>query len=704
MLICLSGKTTWPLARYSAGALLALIAAAMLAVCTTPVAAGAAGLEDGIINTVYEVPQNASGQKIGYPSAVACDSKGNLYFALTGQYSNSVVMRMDAVTGEVSPYAGNLNVNTAGYGDGGPATDANIKYVLSLAFDSKDNLYIADNGNRKVRVVGADAPHIIETFAGTGVAGAYAGDGGPATEATLVYVFSVKTDADDNLYIGDYGSIRKVDAATGIIKRVAGNGTSAYNMDGVLSSSVPADAALSSQIEDIEFDGTGNMYLCSANQGIVARIDNDLASISVFAGGGADDWGTAPDFIPATQAYLKYPDSLSVDRHDNVYIGLRWMNCIRMVDPQTGEIHTVAGKPGTATGFAGDGGPAKDAEFAMPYDICMDSKGNMYIADALNYRIRKIEGSCPMPTVNLTGAEDGGGHEVNLYWMLDDDGGCNNIEGYTVYRDGTPVATLDGGASSYTDTVPGDCTEYCYAVEAVSGGDTSMSNERCVLMPDETPPQTPSNVTASALDGNDVLLTWDKSADGCEGWASGYVVNMPDGTTVKTSDTTFTVSGLTDCNEYCFTVSAYDSAGNYSGNSETACARTPRVIDCNGTAGHDGGKHTRGSDIPVMFKITDGGAFIGPDKLGGLSVRLFMVSGGGASQLSCAVPGGKDSKFKYKGKGVWMANIKTSSLAPGDYVVTAEPVPAQNCGCSYILLEPAPYFRFSVVEPGGKKK
>jgi sugar lactone lactonase YvrE len=138
---------------------------------------------------------------------VAVDKAGNLYIA---DARNNRIRKVDA-SGIITTVAGN---GIQGYGgDGGAATSSELNYPADVVFDASGNLYIADDGNNRIRKV--DASGIITTVAGNGIQG-YGGDGGAATGAELNYPAGVAFDASGNLYIADIKSNR--------IRKVAGAG------------------------------------------------------------------------------------------------------------------------------------------------------------------------------------------------------------------------------------------------------------------------------------------------------------------------------------------------------------------------------------------------------------------------------------------------------------------------------------------------
>jgi len=233
----------------------------------------------------------------------------------------------------------------------------------------------------------------IYTIAGNGTMG-YSGDGGFATSAKLQNTFSgVAADASGNVYIADeYNNrVRMVNTA-GIISTVAGDGFGAYSGDGG-----PATSAELNSPYGIALDGSGNLYICDGNNTV--RKVNTAGIISTVAG----KYGTvgySGDGGPATSASLNEPSGLAIDVSGNIYIADAGNNRIRKVN-KLGVITTMAGN-GTG-GFSGDYGPATTAELYNPYGVAVDKSGNIYIADEINNRIRKVDTSGMISTVAGTG-------------------------------------------------------------------------------------------------------------------------------------------------------------------------------------------------------------------------------------------------------------------------------------------------------------
>ncbi len=337
----------------------------------------------------------ATAAKLNNPCGVAVDAAGNVYIADT--YNNRVRV-IDNSTGIINTVAG----GGGSLGDGGLATAAQLNGPWRVAFDGSGNIYIGDRFNNRVRKIDK-VTGIINTIAGTGTAGS-TGDGGLATAAQLNNPCGVTVDAAGNVYIADMSNhkIRKIDKVTGNISTIAGTGTAGFSGD-----NGAATGAQLSYPYGIVFDGTtGNLYIADANNSRIRKIDN-TGVISTMAGSGA----SLGDGGPATSAKLNFNDGVAVDAAGNVYTSDENQMRIREVTVSTGIINTIGGN-GTQ-GFSGDGGPAVYATMAFPRDVAIDAAcNNVYIADYLNHRVRKISGlgGCSVLPVKLllfVGINDG---------------------------------------------------------------------------------------------------------------------------------------------------------------------------------------------------------------------------------------------------------------------------------------------------------
>jgi trimeric autotransporter adhesin len=319
---------------------------------------------------------------IGAPSGVATDAAGNIYFA-----SDQCVFKLDT-NSVLTRVAGNSH---PGYsGDGGPAASAQLNTPQGVAVDGAGNLYIADANNNRVRKVSPVG--IISTVAGDGTLG-YSGDGGPATSAQLSGPAGVATDGAGNLYIADQfnNRIREV-SPSGIITTVAGSGAKGFSGDGG-----PATSAALNFPAGVTADGAGNLYIGDTYNQRVRRV-SPAGIITSVAGTGAV--GYSGDGGLATSARLNLPEGVAVDSAGNLYIADSANSRVRKVNP-AGIITAVAGN-GTY-GYSGDGGLATTAGLYLPFDVAVDSAGNLYIADLKNYRVRGVSPSGTITTIAGSG-------------------------------------------------------------------------------------------------------------------------------------------------------------------------------------------------------------------------------------------------------------------------------------------------------------
>ena len=324
------------------------------------------------------------------PRGVVEDIVGNLYIA---DQSNNRIRKVDT-NGIITTVAGN---GTAGYsGDGGEATNANINYPLGVAVDSSGNLFIADWGNNRIRMVGTNG--IISTVAGNGTA-SYSGDGGPATNASLNAPFGVTLDSYGNLFIADTynGCVRKVDL-DGIITTVAGGGSNGLGDGGSATNASVGPTGVTT-------DPWGNLFIADAGNNRIREVDTD-GIIRTIAGDGSSHF--SGDGGPATNAALWNPTTVALDGCGDLLILDEYNQRVRMVAPG-GIISTVAGNG--VDGFSGDGGPATNATLNDAFGVAIDYIGNLLIADSQNGCIRKVSSQGPifsLPAIetNSTGTYD----------------------------------------------------------------------------------------------------------------------------------------------------------------------------------------------------------------------------------------------------------------------------------------------------------
>jgi sugar lactone lactonase YvrE len=258
----------------------------------------------------------ASVSPVGWPAGLALDNAGRLYIAATLEDR----IRVISPDGIMNTVAGLWPIVHAYSGDGGPATRAQLSFPKDVAPDGSGNIYIADSGNNRVRVVSPSG--IITTVAGAGVAG-YSGDGDLATNAQLSLPSGLALDTAGNLYVADTNNfrIRKI-STSGIITTIAGNGTRGHSGDGG-----PATSAQLDYPTGLKIDTAGNLYI--GDRGAVRMVSPD-GIITTVAGSGVP--GFSGDGGPATGAQLG-AWGLAFDRSGKLYVADPAYNTVRILTP-----------------------------------------------------------------------------------------------------------------------------------------------------------------------------------------------------------------------------------------------------------------------------------------------------------------------------------------------------------------------------------
>jgi uncharacterized protein (TIGR03437 family) len=318
-------------------------------------------------------------------------------------------------------------IGTAGFtGDGAEATLAQFDTPYAVARDSSGNLYIADQANNRIRKI--DASGIITTLAGDGTE-FFLGNGGDAIKASLINPLGVAVSPAGVLYIADSRNhaIRKIDSA-GKIQAVTGNGNPGFGGDMDTDATTDDGDALLAGVNrpiGMAFDAAGNLYFTDQLNQRIRKIDT-AGKITTIAGNGeAAYFG---DGGLATAAKLNYPQGIAIDSGGNIFFAEGQGHIIRKISPD-GTIKTVAGN--RTPGFGGDGGKALDASLFYPRGIAVDASGNLYIADTLNSRIRRVAEDGTITTIAGTGAfgdfGDGGpAEQADLFFPTGVTVGPNN--------------------------------------------------------------------------------------------------------------------------------------------------------------------------------------------------------------------------------------------------------------------------------------
>jgi hypothetical protein len=330
----------------------------------------------------------AAGAFLNNPTGLALDSAGNVYVADWSGLIRKFWVRDGAST--VVAGTGILGYS----GDGGPAISAMLGRAISITVDAAANIYIADGDNNRIRRVDA-ATGIITTIAGTGAA-IDSGDGGLAVNAGVSRPTGITVGQGGNLYFSSsWSRVRKVTVSTGMIETVAGQFLTAFGGD-----NGPAIDALFWDPIPSAVNGAGDIYIADYENSRIRTVSAKTGIVTTVAGSGACATGLPPlnvsvcqngfggDGGPATEAILKYAAAVALDSAGNLYIADTINHRIRRVDESTKLIYTIAGNG--VSGFSGDGGPALAAEITFPAAIAVDRFGRVYFSDESNNRIRVL--------------------------------------------------------------------------------------------------------------------------------------------------------------------------------------------------------------------------------------------------------------------------------------------------------------------------
>jgi hypothetical protein len=330
---------------------LIVLALSNSAMVTTFAGSGIQGSANGI----------GSAAAFNYPYGVATDAAGNLYVADRLNHK----IRKITPAGVVSTFAGS---GSAGSADG-TGVSASFNEPTALATDTAGNIYVVDLYNMKIRKI--TPAGVVSTLAGSGVVGNADGTG---TSASFNFPFGVATDLAGNVYVGDAYNhkIRKITPA-GVVTTLAGSG-SAGSTDGT------GTSAQFNTPTGVATDAAGNVYVGDRYNHKIRKI-TPAGVVSTLAGSGST--GSANGTGASASFY--YPSGIATDLADNVYVADLVNNKIRKITP-AGVVTTLAG---SGNGGSADGNGIS-ASFNSPTSVATDAVGNVYVADQLNHKIRKI--------------------------------------------------------------------------------------------------------------------------------------------------------------------------------------------------------------------------------------------------------------------------------------------------------------------------
>jgi sugar lactone lactonase YvrE len=262
--------------------------------------------------------------------------------------------------------------NGKSVGDGGPAEKAVINGPMAVVVSPSGVLYVAEFFRNVIRRV--DLPTGLITT--------------QSITQSIEAIGGMVLDNNEDLVITEFtmNRVKRISTRNGTVTTLAGTGHIGFSGD-----EGPSVKAALSRPEGLAVDSSGNLFIVDMGNNRVRRIDAATGIITTVVGSGKRD--SSGDHGSALHAGLEYPNSVAVDSGGNLLISQYGYgpnsHRIRRVDAVTGIIETIAGLGGQ--GFSGDGGPALFAQLGSPSDLVIDAKGNLWVVDPVNDRIRRID-------------------------------------------------------------------------------------------------------------------------------------------------------------------------------------------------------------------------------------------------------------------------------------------------------------------------
>lgn len=322
----------------------------------------------------------ATATSLWLPEGICADTFGNVYVA---DAYNSRIRRVNTITGVISTVAGNGTIGFSG--DGALAINAQINLPADMCTDRYGNVYFSDYLNYRVRKINMITGK-IETVAGCDGIG-YSGDGGPATNAKFNGPGAPLVDTSGNIFICDMNNnvVRKVDAVTGIIATVAGNGTVGHSGDNGL--------AIHAQLNNpsgLQFDSQYNLYIAEFGNGVIRRIDATTGIITTVAGNGV--WGWAGDGGPPTEAELSCT-GLVFDKYGQMIIADYGTNTIREIINPKLVLPDISQKNETVSVYPNPSNDEVTVDYTLGGDALFeitDVVGRKLVKNRLDHQKQKI--------------------------------------------------------------------------------------------------------------------------------------------------------------------------------------------------------------------------------------------------------------------------------------------------------------------------
>jgi len=472
--------------------------------------------------------------ELNAPKGLYLDSSGDIFIADSG---NSLIREVVALNGTIHSYAGNATLGLSG--DGFAPLDASLNSPTGVALDGAGDIFIADSKNNVVREV-VESTGVIQTAAGRATGSG--GNGTGATSAPLNDPTGVFIDSAGNLFIADTGNnlirevvaatgniqtvatvalsapsgvfvdgagdifiadtgnnvIREVVASTGKTQTVAGNGTAGYTGDGGAATSAELHAPAG-----VAVDGAGDIFIADTGNDVIREVVASSGNIQTYAGNGTA--GYSGNGGAATSAELNHPAGLVLDPAGDVFIADTGNSVIREVAASSGIIQTIAGN-GIAN-FSGDGGPATLASLNLPQGVTFSTKGDLYIADTGNDRIREVAALVSVPGLTLSTQSLTFGSQVNNT--------TSPSQSVTITNSGSAPLSVYGVSITGADSSDFAVTSTCSAAVAPQGTctatvtfrPTSNGARNATLAIADNAPGSPQLVSLSGTGSFPVTLT-----------------------------------------------------------------------------------------------------------------------------------------------------------------------------------------------------
>jgi uncharacterized protein YjdB len=577
---------------------------------------------------------------------IAVDASNNVYVA---DWLHNRIRKIDAVTNVITTICNSTGASGS-TGDGGLPAAAKLNGPTGVAVDAAGNIFIADAGNNKIRMISA-VTGFISTIAGTGVAGFF-GDGGPAAAAKLSNPRGICVDLSGNVFITDCDTmrVREITApvTTGNINTVAGVGApGGFSGDGGAATLAKLNAP-----RGVAVDGSGNIFIADMTNNRLREVTAATSFISTVAGiGGAGGWTC--DNCPAAASKLNGPVGAGLDGSDNPVIADAVNNRVRRVIMSSGNIFTIAGS-GAGGADNGDGGLATSARTNTPVGVVYlhMTNGSFLISDQGSNVIRIVR---PDFTPKFTGGtsqtfticENSGANSINaLLSVTDSDlhqtqkwdvnrlpapahGGLSAFTTASVTNTSSYVVTPPGSLT-YTPAIGYSGTDVFYVRDSDYTLGVSIDTINVIINP--LPVVAAITGPTSVCQGSAIALT-DVTSGG--GWTSNNTsVASVDGsgnvTGVTAGSATITYSVSNSCGPtnvtYAVTVNPLPNAGAITGPTFVCMGSGISLTDASG-----GGVWTSSN---TSFATVTGTGFVTSVSPGGLNIVYTVTNGCGVASTS----------------------------------------------------------------------